>query len=283
MNIKVIRLPSKEVYKMIRFNDTPLYIGTAGYKFDDWTGTFYPKGTLNEEMIGYYSKKQSIKFLELTFTFYTDPTEEITQNIAENSADDLDISVRLPKRFLKDIPSQYEVDKFKEGLAPVSDKIKCYFADFYNGFTPSKKNLEHLKALKELFGELPFFAELANRGWYRERYMNLLQESAVSIVSCQFPSGSGLAPYMVKSFNHNAYFRLYGLSRHWTGPSQKNLNYRYNQRQLEAILKDAAMLAGISKNIFISFCNSAKGMAATNAIEAAKLAKEMERQNGQDS
>jgi uncharacterized protein YecE (DUF72 family) len=263
---------------MITFQDTPLYIGTAGYKFDVWTGTFYPKGTMNEEMIGYYSKKQNIKFLELTFTFYTDPTEEITQNIAENSAHDLDFSVRLPKRFLKKVPSEHDVEQFKEGLSPIYDRTKAFFADFFNGFTPSKGNIEYMLRLKELFGDRPFFVELANRGWYRQKHMEALQDAGISIISCQFPSTSGLAPYAPKSFGNNAYFRLHGLSRKWTSTMEKDLNYRYNQKQLQALLDDISMVSSISRNVFVSFCNSAKGMSATNAIELTRMAKDMDRQ-----
>lgn len=258
---------------MIRFNDTPVYIGTAGYKFDDWLGTFYPNDIANENMLKYYSRDKGLSFLELTFTFYNDPTEEITANIAENGSEDLSISVRLAKRFLKDVPEKEDVDKFKSGLSPIYNQTKAYFADFYNGFTPSRANLEHIYRLRDLFNDRPFFVELANRGWYKQRFQEDLKNNGVCIVSADYPPTSGLAPYFVQSFNNMAYFRLYGHSPEWTGANNRDLNYRYNMRQLEKLKKDIQMLSAVSSEVFVSFCNSAMGSAAANAIDLTKMLK----------
>ena len=260
----------KELY-MILHEETPFHIGTAGYKFDDWTGTFYPSGMSNEEMLGYYSKKRGLKFLELTFTFYTDPTEAITANIAENSAEDLLFSVRLPKRFLKNPSSIFDASRMKNGLSPIYERVKAYFADFFYAFAPSRANLDHIAALRDRFADKPFFVELANRGWYKQKYIEELKNLGVGIVVCEYPSASGLAPYFVQAFEKNAYFRLYGNSPKWDSHTNKNLEYDYKERELESILKDAAVLGAISDNVFISFCNSAHGYAAKNAIEMAKL------------
>ncbi|ADD69557.1 protein of unknown function DUF72 [Denitrovibrio acetiphilus DSM 12809] len=256
---------------MILFDNTPFHIGTAGYKFDDWTGPFYPKFTRNEEMLGHYSKEKGLKFLELTFTFYADPTEEITTNIAENSADDLMFSVRLPKRFLKNPSSIFDASRFKNGLDPIYQRVKAYFADFFFGFTPSRANLDHIAALRDRFSDKPFFVELANRGWYKEKYIEELKKLGVGIVVCDYPQGSGLAPYFVQAFERNAYFRLYGNSPKWTSHETRNLEYDYTERELKRIIKDASAMSAISDNVFISFCNSAQGYAPKNAMELSKM------------
>jgi len=256
---------------MILYEDTPFHIGTAGYKFDDWTGNFYPRGTQNENMLGYYSKDKGIKFLELTFTFYTDPTEEITKNIAENSAEDLEFSVRLPKRFLKNPSSFFDASRFKNGLDPIYPRVKAYFADFFYAFAPSRANLDHIAALRDRFSDKPFFVELANRRWYKEKYIQEIKNLGVGMVVCDYPSSSGLAPYMVNSFERNAYFRLYGNSPKWISHDTRDLEYNYKKDELEKIIKDASALSAISDNVFISFCNSSKGCAPKNAIDLRKM------------
>ncbi len=171
----------KETTMLLLLNqDTPVHVGTAGYKFDDWVGTFYPAKTFNEKMLGHYSQDKGLKFLELTFTFYTDPTEEITSNIAENSADDLHFSVRLPKRFLKNPSSIFDANRVMSGLAPIEDRVSCYFADFFYGFMPSKANLDHIAILRDRFGkDKPFFVELANRRWYKEKIYGRAKKNSV--------------------------------------------------------------------------------------------------------
>lgn len=258
---------------MILHDDTPFHIGTAGYKFDDWTNTFYPKGTQNEQMLGYYSKTKNIKFLELTFTFYTDPTLEITENIAENSADDMSFSVRLPKRFLKNPSSIFDANRFKNGLDPIYPRVKAYFADFFYAFAPSRANLDHIAALRDRFADKPFFVELANRGWYKSKYIEEIKKLGVGLVVCDYPASSGLAPYMVHSFERNTYFRFYGNSPKWDSHTNRNLDYDYTEKELSRFLKDAEVLSSISDNVFMSFCNSAKGYAAKNAIDMLRLIK----------
>lgn len=256
---------------MILYDDTPVYVGTAGYKFDDWLGTFYPEDIPNENMLKFYSREKGIKFLELTFTFYNDPTEEITANIAENGSDDLSFSVRLGKRFLKEIPEQEDADKFKSGLAPIYNQTKAYFADFYNGFTPSRANLDHIYRLRDLFSDRPFFVELANRGWYKQRYLEDFKANGVGVVVADYPPTSGLGPYFVQSCNNMSYFRLYGHSPEWDSTTNRDLNYRYNVKQLEKFKKDITALAPVSSSVFVSFCNSAMGSAAANALDLMKM------------
>lgn len=263
---------------MIIYDETPFYVGTAGYKFDDWAGNFYPEKILNEEMLGYYSKRRGLKFLELTFTFYADPTIEITNNIAENSADDLAFSVRLPKRFLKNPSSMFDASRFKNGLDPIYDRVKAYFADFFFGFPPSRANLDHIAALRDRFADKPFFVELANRGWYKQKYIEELKKLGVGLIVCDYPSKSGLAPYSVQAFERNLYFRLYGNSPEWTGHDKRNLEYDYQERELARVLKDASAMSAISDNVFISFCNSAKGYAAKNALEMTRMIKDKNRE-----
>lgn len=256
---------------MITYNDTPVYIGTAGYKFDDWLGTFYPDRFPNEEMLKFYSRDKGIDFLELTFTFYNDPTEEITANIAENGSDELAISVRLGKRFLKELPQKDDADRFKSGLSPIYNRVKAYFADFYNGFTPSRANFEHILRLRDTFSDRPFFVELANRGWARQKYQEEFKENGVGVVNADFPPTAGLAPYSVKAYNNMAYFRLYGKSPEWQGATNRDLNYRYNMKQLDKFKKDIDIVASVSSSVFVSFCNSAMGSAAANAIDLRKM------------
>lgn len=94
------------------------------------------------------------------------------------------------------------------------------------------------------------------------------------MVVCDYPASSGLAPYFVQAFERNAYFRLYGNSEKWTSHATRDLEYSYQPKELERILKDAAVLGAVSDNVFISFCNSSKGFAAKNALDFKKLVKE---------
>ena len=55
-------------------------VGTSGYSFADWVGTFYPAGTRQNEMLRLYV--QRFQTVELNFTFYRMPSAATLERIA---------------------------------------------------------------------------------------------------------------------------------------------------------------------------------------------------------
>src|SRR5688572_19492315 len=54
-----------------------VYIGTSGYNYPEWRGTFYPEGFPAKQMFGYYSERFSS--VEINYTFYRMPTAKTTE------------------------------------------------------------------------------------------------------------------------------------------------------------------------------------------------------------
>jgi uncharacterized protein YecE (DUF72 family) len=48
-----------------------VYIGTSGYNYPEWRGTFYPEGFPAKKMFGYYSER--FPSVEINYTFYRLP------------------------------------------------------------------------------------------------------------------------------------------------------------------------------------------------------------------
>ena len=53
-------------------------IGTAGFSYKDWVGSFYPKKIKNTQYIEYFSKFFDI--VEINSTFYSLPSEDMVSN-----------------------------------------------------------------------------------------------------------------------------------------------------------------------------------------------------------
>jgi uncharacterized protein YecE (DUF72 family) len=83
----------------MKINDTEFFIGTSGYKYDDWKNKFYPPIKHNYEMLEYYSSK--FNFLEITFTFYKIPIERTIASLLDRIGNNFKFSIRLTKKFLK--------------------------------------------------------------------------------------------------------------------------------------------------------------------------------------
>ena len=49
-------------------SNTRYIVGTSGYSFGDWVGSFYPPGTRQKDMFALYA--DHFRAVELNFTFY---------------------------------------------------------------------------------------------------------------------------------------------------------------------------------------------------------------------
>jgi uncharacterized protein YecE (DUF72 family) len=57
-----------------------LFLGTSGYSYKEWKGSFYPKELANSDMLGYYAGRLSS--VEINNTFYRMPTEALLEGWA---------------------------------------------------------------------------------------------------------------------------------------------------------------------------------------------------------
>ena len=56
-----------------------IFVGTAGYSYDDWKGPFYPEKVDNKQMLSLYA--QHFCFTEVNSTYYRLPNRFMMYNI----------------------------------------------------------------------------------------------------------------------------------------------------------------------------------------------------------
>jgi uncharacterized protein YecE (DUF72 family) len=59
-----------------------LRVGTSGYAYKEWKGSFYPEGLPDREMLRFYSRQ--MRSVEINHTFYRMPTEKVLEGWAES-------------------------------------------------------------------------------------------------------------------------------------------------------------------------------------------------------
>src|SRR6476469_10024706 len=55
-----------------------LYVGTSGYSYKEWKGSFYPENLSAKDMLSYYS--QHFQAVELNNTFYRTPKPNLVES-----------------------------------------------------------------------------------------------------------------------------------------------------------------------------------------------------------
>jgi uncharacterized protein YecE (DUF72 family) len=258
----------------MQLNNTPLFIGTSGYNHEDWKGSFAPAEIHSYDMLAYYADK-GFNFLELAFTFYRLPDPDKINHILMRTGDRVRFSVRLPKTLIKNPKNNEIYDEFMRGMEPMLKKglISAFYADYHPTFAAGKANQESIKALKDRF-DVPFFAELHNRTWYKERVFEYLRENSIGLTVVDMPGVKGFAPYYPICTNRAIYYKLYGRSPHWLTSDKKHLEYDYSDEQMKKFLQDAVQVSVMAESVFFVFANVAGGLGPKNALRLAELAKE---------
>src|SRR5437868_14908428 len=71
-----------------------IHIGTQGWNYDGWVGSFYPRKTSTKEMLSLYGK--IFDTVEIDSTFYAIPPENSVKGWYEKTPDTFKFSVKLP-------------------------------------------------------------------------------------------------------------------------------------------------------------------------------------------
>lgn len=74
----------------------PLFVGTSGYSYKEWKGSFYPEKLPAKEMLAYYASR--LPAVEINNTFYRMPQKSVLENWRDQVPDSFRFSVKASQR-----------------------------------------------------------------------------------------------------------------------------------------------------------------------------------------
>jgi uncharacterized protein YecE (DUF72 family) len=77
-----------------------IWIGTSGYNYPEWKGSFYPADLPPAKMLPYYAER--FPTVEINYTFYRIPTEKILQGWAAATPPVFKLTLKAPRRMTHD-------------------------------------------------------------------------------------------------------------------------------------------------------------------------------------
>ena len=153
---------------------TNLFVGTSGYSYKEWKGSFYPEKLPAKDMLPYYSER--LKAVELNNTFYRLPKREMVESW----------KAQVPVNFRFSLKASQRITHFKR-LKDAEDVTK-YMLDTVNAledrlgvvlFQPPpnmKKDVDRLELfLKILPGDLNAAFEFRHPTWFDDEVIQLLK------------------------------------------------------------------------------------------------------------
>ncbi|MGH7766611.1 MAG: DUF72 domain-containing protein [Candidatus Binatia bacterium] len=229
-----------------------VWVGTSGYNYPEWKGTFYPADLAVAKMLSYYAERFST--VEINATFYRMPSAKMMEQWAASTPDGFNFVLKAPKRIthdarLKNIdePLGYFCRTARllgTKLGPVLFQLPPYF----------KKDLPRLADLLGMLpADLKTAFEFRHASWFSDDIYQLLTSRNAAL--CAADTEKGTTPLVVTA--DFGYFRL--------------RDKEYSDDDLEKWREAINLSAAQWRNAFVYFKHEESGIGAALAQRFQKL------------
>ena len=76
------------------------FVGTSGYNYPEWRGSFYPEKFATDKMLAFYA--EHFPTVEINYTFYRMPNEKLVSGWAEQTPSPYKLTLKAPRRITHD-------------------------------------------------------------------------------------------------------------------------------------------------------------------------------------
>lgn len=265
-----------------------IYIGTAGWSYNDWVGPFYPSAQSNSfDWLTYYS--QHFNCVEVNSTYYTYISPKIVEGWIKKveAKEEFLFTLKLHQDFThKNKFTSANIDAVKTSIDLLNRETKFggLLIQFPYSFQFNASNSQRLQNLTEIFSGINLFIEVRHKSWFNVSAIKELNNSFVTLCSIDQPQIGEAIPFQVFAMNRKIYVRLHGRNKNEWKKSITNFgkkqtydeqnaryNYLYSAGELTEIVRKIKEKSGEVEEVFIITNNHPQGHAVTNAFEMMRL------------
>ncbi len=180
-----------------------IWIGTSGYNYPEWKGSFYPSDLPAAKMLPYYAAR--LPTVEINYTFYRMPTEKLVAGWAAQTPSPYKLTLKAPRRITHDSRLRNCGDLVR-GFCAVAESLGDKLGALLFQLPPStKKDLPLFDAfLAELPPKVCAAFEFRHASWLDDEVFGRL--TARGLALCVADSEKMSTPVRVTA--DYAYFRL---------------------------------------------------------------------------
>ncbi len=147
--------------------------GTAGFFYQDWIGSFYPKRLDNSQFLRYLSKYFNI--VEINSTFYNLPSAEMLINWYNLVPERFRFIIKIWQKIthnLNDPEIDYRINEFFSRLSLLKGKIFGFLLQFppWFKYTPTHFN-QLISLIKNVPPQYKYIIELRHNSWFDKDYL----------------------------------------------------------------------------------------------------------------
>ena len=157
-----------------------LYVGTSGYSYKEWKGTFYPKNWPAQQMLHFYGER--FRAVEINSTFYGLPKASVLAGWADAVPADFQFVLKAPKQ-ITHVQRLKDAGDLVSQLLAVAGALAEHQGPLLFQLPPiAKKDVPRLRAFLAL---LPLqrraAIEFRHPSWFDDEVLGLLRDHRVAL------------------------------------------------------------------------------------------------------
>jgi uncharacterized protein YecE (DUF72 family) len=156
-----------------------LYVGTSGYSYKEWKGSFYPQKLPAKQMLHFYG--EHFKTVEINYTFKRLPTASVVAAWTDAVPADFQFALKAPEQIthrkrlqdVADVVTKFldVASTFKKRLGPLLFQLPPNF----------KKDAARLRAFLKLLPHRRVAFEFRHSSWFDDEVFDLLRDHRVAL------------------------------------------------------------------------------------------------------
>lgn len=247
------------------------WVGTSGFSYPDWVGTFYPPGTRPGAMLPYYARRFSI--VELNFSFYRMPSPGAFEHMIKRTPPGFQFLVKMSS----DVTHALQLGclrQFLDAVEPLRNagRFAGVLCQFPQSFHCTRVTSSYLRQLAGRLRGYPSFIEFRHRSWDRKELVREMAALQLGIVSVDVPAIPSLFPRRLFAVGGTVYVRFHSRrAALWYADGKDRYDYSYGEEELENWLEDIQQLMTETERIYLLFNNCRKAQAAHNAAQVKRI------------
>ncbi len=156
-----------------------LYVGTSGYSYPEWKGTFYPEDMPEKKMLRFYAER--FGSVEINNTFYRMPKASVLQAWAAEVPSNFKFVLKAPQRithFQRLKAAEDNVAYFARTAATLNDRLGPLLFQLPPYL---KKDVPRLRDFLPLLGNDRAAFEFRHQSWFDDEVFALLREHQAAL------------------------------------------------------------------------------------------------------
>ncbi len=184
-----------------------ILIGTSGWNYSRWVGTFYPRGTTGEMMLPLYSR--IFQAVEIDSTFYGIPSRETVKKWNKMTPGNFLFCAKVPKAVTHESSFTGVDGIFNEFISTISllgKKLGTLLFQLPPTVSYRNSGESFLKFIRNIPENFTYAVEFRNSDWYNPIIMDEMKRRSISVAWSDNPH----TPDFHALTSRNIYLRLVG-------------------------------------------------------------------------